>query len=42
LLELIETGEIDSTPARVWHLRGALDALDALLAARPVVDGEKA
>jgi hypothetical protein len=36
LLERIEAGEIDATPARIWHLRGALDALEALLAGRPI------
>jgi hypothetical protein len=36
LLALIDAGEVEATPARVWHLRGALDALDALLAGRPL------
>lgn len=36
LLALIEAGEVEATPARTWHLRGALDALDALLDGRPI------
>jgi hypothetical protein len=32
LLALIDAGEVEATPARTWHMRGALDALDALLA----------
>jgi hypothetical protein len=36
LLALIDAGEVEATPARTWHLRGALDALEALLDGRPV------
>jgi hypothetical protein len=32
LLQMVEAGELDATPARVWYLRGAADALEALLA----------
>ena len=31
VMATIETGTVETTPARTWHLRGAIDALDALL-----------
>ena len=31
LMLMIESGDMEATPARIWHLRGAIDALEALL-----------
>jgi hypothetical protein len=36
LADLVESGELEATPARIWHLRGALDAVEALLDCHPV------
>ena len=31
LEQVVSAGEVDVAPARAWHLRGSIDALDALL-----------
>lgn len=36
LVDAIDAGEMAATPARVWFLRGALSALDALVSGRPI------
>jgi len=36
LVDAIDAGEVEATPARAWFLRGALSALDALVSGRPI------
>jgi hypothetical protein len=36
LMAMIESGSIDATASQTWHLRGAIDAIDALLNGRSV------